>query len=184
MRQTDLDYGTGSGFLGSRCFLLWETTPLGSEPSSTASSSAGSRASLFLMKRSKSKSFVGVLVASLPLLPASLLVRPGVSEPTAAEVSEDSLAAELLAVLLTSSCLVGPEGWSRFSSFFTLSRAGSMMSRKPMTQEASSTTSVRCQHRKQSVALSRISHKDKLNTNNYSSWSKRQKDTWQEQIKM
>jgi hypothetical protein len=32
-----------------------------------------------------------------------------------------------------------------FRSFFTLSRAGSMISRKPMTQEASSTTSIRCQ---------------------------------------
>ena len=48
--------------------------------------------------------------APVPLLPASLLVRSEESEPTAAEVSEDSPAAELLAVLLTSSCLVGLEG--------------------------------------------------------------------------
>lgn len=37
---------------------------------------------------------------------------------------------------------------SKFKSLFMLSSAGSMMSRNPFTQEASSTTSVRCRNRK------------------------------------
>lgn len=110
--------------------LLWEALhgAGGPDVSSLISSLVGSRDNLSLINEFKSKPVPFFIPsASLSLEGPSLLL----------SLSPD--------IFLKDSCVLLYRFGSKFSSFFMLSIAGSMMSRNPITHEASSTTSVRCE---------------------------------------
>lgn len=120
---------------------VWKLLGLGF--SMMASSSDSWRENLSMMKASKSKSLVGAPEPS----PPSAASPP--STPLGAEDWSTSSSTEAFSryfMFLAAFWTLAAGFWSKFSSRRMLSMAGSMMSEKPMTQEASSTTSVRCSY--------------------------------------